>query len=155
MLLCSTARVERSCITYANDSLCAGQGYASGTRWWWCHDVVGKCSSRGCLLLGSRQAWPTGIISSLMSQERVNYISDVAVNRWVTCTEIPSILFRPYFTFSCYSYVHPRVITIKEQSLHPSLEGRGNMIVLVAASMPVKDTCHCSWDGWFHFSSGA
>jgi len=35
-----------------------------------------------------------------------------------------------------------RGINIKEQCLHPLLEGRGNMVVLVAASV-VKDTRHC------------
>ena len=51
------------------------------------------------------------------------------------------------FKFSCYSYAHLRGINIQKNCLHPSLEGRGNMVVLMVASVPVKDK-HV---GWFHF----
>ena len=32
---------------------------------------------------------------------------------------------------------------MKEQCLHLLLEGRGNVVVFVAASVAMKDKCHC------------
>ena len=150
---CEGREIMHKVVKHADDSLCAEQGHGSdggGVVMWW-----GKCSSQGCSPLGSRRAWWTGVISSLMPQQGVSYISDVAVDGWATCTETPSILFRSYFTFSCYSHADLRGINVKEQCLHPSLEGRGNVGVLVAASVPVKDKRHCTVSSWAEFKCAA